>query len=221
MSAIVPKQYNFLMSHPDPAIQRMIIAEGHNIVNSLDQAHIVVFPGGADVCPMLYGERPLDCTRINLTRDLKETKLYRKARALPKIGICRGAQFLNVMAGGGMWQDVNNHTRTHDVFDTRTGEVFPVSSTHHQMMIPPPHARVLAWAGESTVKTCQEVTVRLKNEDGEPLGMGDPEVVFLKEEKSLCFQPHPEYTGFVPCRKYFWELVGLFVFTRVHIKRKG
>lgn len=50
------------------------------------------------------------------------------------LGICRGAQFLHVMNGGSLWQHLSNHTAPHGVIDVETGEIFAVSSTHHQAM---------------------------------------------------------------------------------------
>lgn len=215
MALKVPKDYKFYVTNNDPLVNRMILKRGHSLTQDLNKANIMLFPGGPDVMPLLYGEKPMDCTNFNLTRDLKETKIYRRGRSLPKIGICRGAQFLCVMAGGSLWQDVNNHLENHDVYNVRTNSSHRVTSTHHQMMIPPPHARVLAWAGEATRRVSMDCVVRLKEELGEPRHMQDPEVVFLKDEKALCFQPHPEYSCQVT-HDFFWDLVETFVFTRVN-----
>src|ERR1700677_4699649 len=61
---------------------------------------LVVFTGGADVAPSLYGEEASRETSSYPKRDIFETIVFQKAHSLhkPKVGICRGAQFLNVMA---------------------------------------------------------------------------------------------------------------------------
>src|SRR5262245_24070299 len=73
---------------------------------------IVFFCGGADVSPSLYGERPASRTLgVEVARDQQERELFLRARAanLPMIGICRGAQFLCVMAGGRLCQHLDGH----------------------------------------------------------------------------------------------------------------
>src|SRR3546814_14796091 len=55
---------------------------------------------------------------------------------IPMLGVCRGAQFLNVMPGGKLYQDVDNHVGDHPIYDPQNKRVIPnVSSIHHQMCI--------------------------------------------------------------------------------------
>lgn len=69
----------------------------------------LLFTGGQDVNPALYGEscRP-EIGVLTPIRDVSESQLYRFAsqRDLPMLGICRGHQFLNVMRGGTLFQDL-------------------------------------------------------------------------------------------------------------------
>jgi gamma-glutamyl-gamma-aminobutyrate hydrolase PuuD len=70
----------------------------------------LLLPGGLDVDPVHYGEEPsrhLD--GVDPLRDLTELHLAKRALAddLPTFGICRGAQLLNVAAGGSLHQDVH------------------------------------------------------------------------------------------------------------------
>ena len=108
---------------------------------------LVVFTGGEDVSPSYYGEEKQPRTYCNPRRDAFEHKVFKKALdlKLPMAGICRGAQFLCVMAGGKLHQHVDNHSTYHDV-RTNDGRKVYVSSTHHQMQIPPNGAKVLAWS---------------------------------------------------------------------------
>jgi putative glutamine amidotransferase len=65
--------------------------------------------GGSDVCPESYGEKALkpewNGDRI---RDDYEIALLRAFMALrkPVLGVCRGAQVINVAQGGKLWQDL-------------------------------------------------------------------------------------------------------------------
>jgi putative glutamine amidotransferase len=66
----------------------------------------LVFSGGADVGPRLYGEQPAPLTDLRPDRDAGELLLARAALAadLPILGVCRGLQLLTVAAGGRLHQ---------------------------------------------------------------------------------------------------------------------
>ena len=69
----------------------------------------LVLQGGADVCPASYDEVPMkpewNGDRI---RDLYEIGLLNAfmAAGKPVLGICRGAQIINVAFGGTLYQDI-------------------------------------------------------------------------------------------------------------------
>jgi carbamoylphosphate synthase small subunit len=192
----------------------MLIDAGHEIVFIRDKAQVFLFPGGPDILPVLYGEKPLKKSSYCLDRDLVEVALFRQIpRNMPKIGICRGAQLLNVMCGGSLYQHVNGHQAgNHGLWDARSKKVFEVTSTHHQMMIPPAHARILGWAAEATSKETEHSTTMTGADD--VLAYDDPEVVWFKDEHCLCYQPHPEY-GCKTDRDYFFDLLDSYIFNRV------
>jgi GMP synthase-like glutamine amidotransferase len=110
---------------------------------------LVCFSGGEDVSPSLYGHENL-ASGSNMTRDLREKEIFEIAMAhgLPVSGICRGAQFLNVMTGRGrMIQHLRkSHGGGHHRCETTDGKVFEVTSSHHQMIVPGEGCEVLAWA---------------------------------------------------------------------------
>jgi len=65
--------------------------------------------GGADVCPRSYGEEPLKPEwEGDEIRDRYEIELVEAFHAAgkPILGICRGAQILNVAFGGTLYQDI-------------------------------------------------------------------------------------------------------------------
>jgi len=164
----------------------------YRCVNNLDDAKIVCFTGGEDVTPFLYGEFPLldksghSMVHCSSSRDMWEVKLYKSLPfEIAKVGICRGAQFLNVMSGGSMWQDVDGHCGAH-MMESGDGGYIQVTSTHHQMMRPGPDATILNSAFKSSIRCAMNVTNTDKR-------FADPEVVHYWTTNSLCFQPHPEY----------------------------
>ncbi len=76
---------------------------------ALDECDAVMLTGGVDVDPALYGvaERH-PSVEIDPERDTYEFALARLAleRDMPLLAICRGAQVVNVVAGGTLIQDI-------------------------------------------------------------------------------------------------------------------
>ena len=73
-----------------------------------------LFSGGVDVDPAHYGEQVTgDGVEICEKRDEFELELAKillfECPGLPVLGICRGAQLLNVAAGGTLYQDIPGH----------------------------------------------------------------------------------------------------------------
>jgi putative glutamine amidotransferase len=72
----------------------------------------LVLQGGADVSPLTYGETPLSAEWAgDRLRDVYEVELLHGfvAAGKPVLGICRGAQLINVAFGGTLHQDIPNH----------------------------------------------------------------------------------------------------------------
>ena len=69
----------------------------------------VIFGGGQDIFPMLYDETPKQGYVYDRDRDALEIALARQASDddIPALGICRGAQLMNVVRGGALYADVS------------------------------------------------------------------------------------------------------------------
>jgi putative glutamine amidotransferase len=120
----------------------------------LDGVSGLVITGGRDLDPAGYGQAPhAETDRPDTTRDAWEFALLAEAlrRGLPVLGICRGAQVLNVALGGTLHQHLpdvlgnNGHRAGNGVFTpmpVRTvagtrlaelvGETCRVQCYHHQ-----------------------------------------------------------------------------------------
>ena len=119
----------------------------------LDGLDGLIITGGRDVDPAAYGQQRHPATdepvHANRERDAWEIALARGAirRGMPVLGICRGAQVINVALGGTLHQhlpDVIGHTR-HQLGNA----VFSTSSVHTV-----PNSRLAGLIGESSDAQC-------------------------------------------------------------------
>lgn len=174
----------------------MFEANGWEVVDALEDADLVQFTGGEDVSPYLYGEGKHATTYNSPRRDLVEAGYYQVAKLLniPCAGVCRGGQFLNVMNGGKLFQNVNKHAihGTHkayyDTLDKVDIETVQVTSTHHQMMREGERGLCVLWAAEATKLETDNLVYEGKGRD--------VEAVYYGRTKTLCFQPHPEFVAY-------------------------
>lgn len=192
----------------DELIDKMM-GEACAIQTGLKDADLVIFSGGTDISVKMYDEFGMHaCTQMpDLERDRVETAIYHAAVAKKKtlIGICRGAQLLNVLNGGRLWQHVDKHQNCkHDIIyvDERGDKyVLKVTSDHHQMMRPNlVQGRILGWAKCSTMRST------FSSDDPREKDQIDPEIVWYPGTKSLCYQPHPEW-GLMSCKSNFYDCI--------------
>jgi putative glutamine amidotransferase len=132
----------------------LLVPPGASYEETLDAVDGLIFSGGSDLDPELYGEQPHPETdgwvreRDDFELGLMQAAL---ARDLPLLAICRGSQVLNVALGGDLEQHVpdrvetNVHKETPGVFADHDVDVLPgtklssilsehaaVKSHHHQ-----------------------------------------------------------------------------------------
>lgn len=78
--------------------------------DALEVCDGLLFPGGEDADPALYGEDPLPVIGA-FRRDLDDAALIAGRWAIeqgrPLLGICKGLQILNIMKGGSLYQDIS------------------------------------------------------------------------------------------------------------------
>ena len=153
---------------------------------------VEIFWGGADIDPSFYNRKRSDfCGRSDIEKDTQDRKLMeeRIKQGVPIIGICRGAQLLNVVNGGILVQHIEGHAigKEHSCTEVATDKVYKVSSTHHQMMIAHQDGQILFkdYNGADGV--------HWDNVNESFFYLHVPEVVYYPKTKSLCIQPHPEW----------------------------
>lgn len=197
---------------------------GWKPTDNLDGADVIIFNGGTDIATEIYDEKPImrGIPALMSVRDRDECEIFEKYRGKRKLllGICRGAQLLNCLNGGSLWQDVNNHGGSHDMLDILTGEVLRVTSTHHQQMRPnlsdgvligisSESSRKFAWnsTGQFHPYDISKGTIPQPLEEHEY----DTEIMWYPKSNSLCIQGHPEYVPGSRFAEYAKGLIELYL----------
>ena len=163
---------------------------------------LIIFTGGEDVSPEYYSERKGKYTSCNSTRDSIEKNIFdNKSYRTPKLGICRGAQFLTVMNGGTLIQHVENHgncTHPITILDSLQDKIIvEIPSDHHQMMnpyyLPDSYYEIIGYSTffrSGVYLNGDDINHKLK-----PTFL-EPEIVYYPRTSSLAIQPHPEWMDY-------------------------
>jgi putative glutamine amidotransferase len=153
------------------------------IEETLDALDGLLFSGGSDIDPSLYGAEPhpsVNGTRPD--RDRAEVALMQAAlaRDMPVLAVCRGMEVLNIARGGDLVQHLpdvvghEDHKHTPGVFgdhdvdvkaESRLGRVLgdraPVKSHHHQGIGRLGDGLVeVAWAEDGTIEGVEDPSRR-------------------------------------------------------------
>ena len=158
-----------------------------------------VFTGGPDPHPFLWGEEThKNCGPISVKRDQMELTLLSIAmeQKKPILGICRGAQMLNIGLGGDIYQDIDSQYRS----------AFPIAHTQPLHYRHPSHHvdvkknTLLASFGDDTsiqVNSCHHQAIRNLAPGLIPGGVASDGIVEEIELPDYPFligvQWHPEY----------------------------
>jgi putative glutamine amidotransferase len=181
-AAVIPLAYVRAVEHAGG--RPLVVPPVENAVEeTLDALDGVIFSGGGDLDPSLYGAEPHSETdEPKPWRDAPELRLIEAAirRDMPMLAICRGSQLLNVVRGGDLVQhlpELVGHERhkhepgafsDHDVKvapDSRLGRLLgehtPVKSHHHQGMGRIGEGlREVAWADDGVVEGLEDPSRR-------------------------------------------------------------
>jgi len=162
-----------------------------------EQIDLVLFTGGEDVFPEYYGENTGKHTFVNKKRDQIEQKMFSYTSSkIPKLGICRGSQFLTVMSGGKLIQHVEGHgiggKHTIDIVHP-FNKVVEITSTHHQMLYPFNLSKEEYIICAYSTYNRSGVYLNGNNENiNLPDNFVESEIVFYPKYNALAIQGHPE-----------------------------
>jgi putative glutamine amidotransferase len=156
----------------------------------------LIVGGGDDIDPKYYEGETNNKDKIDIKRDQLEIDWVKKAlkKTIPLIGICRGAQLINVVSGGSLFQDIRSlrqHTYNRpgllptkqvqvskgsllaSILNTR---LLRVNSLHHQSIrMTGANLKVVGWDLDNITQAVES-----------------------KEDNIIGLQWHPEYLIYLP-----------------------
>ena len=156
----------------------------------------LIVGGGDDIDPKYYEGETNNKDKIDIKRDQLEIDWVKKAlrKTTPLIGICRGAQLINVVSGGSLFQDIRSLRQRTDnrpgLLPTKQVQVskgsllarilntrfLRVNSLHHQSIrMTGANLKVVGW-------DLDNITQALES----------------KEDNIIGLQWHPEYLIYLP-----------------------
>lgn len=170
----------------------------------------LIFGGGADVYPKRYQGQPKEGYRYDLARGDMEASWALAARRhdLPVLGVCRGAQMLNVLAGGTLHADLSEFkTERHKNLIVRFFERYPIRIRYKSKLAEltrcPKHMKVNAIHTQAIDRLGASMTVSAREPNGVIQGIEDHSHPFW-----VGVQFHPEFLIYrAPFRRLFRALV--------------
>lgn len=165
------------------------------LTDNLEEADIVMFTGGEDVDPSLYGCEKHSTTYSNLKRDYAEKAIFEQVKPNQLcVGICRGAQLLTVLNGGLLIQNVSGHAMfgTHTIINLHGSDRYEITSTHHQMQYP---FNLESGIDFDLLYVTNKRSLFYEGDGIEKSPTYEPEIVLYHKEglpKCLAIQGHPE-----------------------------
>lgn len=177
---------------------------GANGEDYADMFDALIIPGGPDVDPTFFGEEPsLHIGSTNYKRDIFEKEIFSAfyKAGKPIFGICRGCQFINIMLGGSVYQDLASenpdayirHSQgalggypTHHVIIAEGSELYKalgakayINSRHHQGL------KKIGKGLKVTAKAPDGVVEGIESENGS-------QIVAVQWHPENMWQEHPQ-----------------------------
>ena len=193
-----------------PSVGYSRFIEDLELVDDMKDAQVVLFTGGEDINPELYGCKKHPSTWFNTKRDQFEVESFKKVASDQLcVGVCRGFQLFSAMYGGKLAQDVSGHWcgRSHSITNGKI--TYEITSLHHQMVYPfnldQKDFEILYWA--------EGISHYYEGDGIDPKFFsmfGEPEVaLFHREGLPTCLgvQGHPEMMAGSPVAKMINDLI--------------
>ncbi|WP_025674049.1 gamma-glutamyl-gamma-aminobutyrate hydrolase family protein [Salinivibrio socompensis] len=174
-----------------------------------DDYHGVVITGGHDVEPVLYAAEPEVKPNYDPERDALESAVIKSALASqkPLLGICRGAQLLNICLGGTLHQSLREQRQKTShrwtIFPMKTLCVLRDIDGHIRQRLGPRQRKINSLHNQAINALGEDLTVSARDLDGIVQAIESPNRPY-----TLGVQWHPEFLLYLGCqRALFKDLV--------------
>jgi putative glutamine amidotransferase len=177
-AALIPYDYVRAIEHAG-ARPLLVPPSEEGVEETLDALDGILFSGGADLDPEVYGaEAHPETNGVRPERDSAEIALLEAAlaRDMPVLAVCRGVQVMNVARGGDLVQHLpdivgsESHREVKGTFSEHPvriedgsklgavlGDRAPVKSSHHQGLGRVGEGlREVAWADDGTIEGVED-----------------------------------------------------------------
>jgi putative glutamine amidotransferase len=156
----------------------------------------LIIGGGDDISPEHYNGEIDHRTKIDLERDQLEIEWIQKAlaRKIPLLGICRGAQLINVVLGGNLFQDIRP-LRRHTY--NRPG----LLPTKQVRLLPDSQLAQICNKVDLRVNSLHHQAIQTTGADLQVVGWDLDDItqaVESKKNRIIGLQWHPEYLIYLP-----------------------
>ena len=155
----------------------------------------ILVPGGEDLNPWYYGKSQNRRSRPSARRSTRHglhLDGQQKEMGMPMLGICKGIQFLNVLCGGDLYQDIYTQKET-TILHLQSLER---SYLHHHVEIKEgTHLAEILGAGTHAVNSMHHQAVRTPGEDivvSATAPDGTIEAIESRNGQIVAVQWHPE-----------------------------
>jgi putative glutamine amidotransferase len=179
LAGAVPERIHVRQAPKDPGLRGLVIG------------------GGDDISPEHYGHDITEKIKPDPERDRMEIHWIEKALAenIPMLGICRGAQLINVVLGGNLYQDIRplrllTHNRP-GLLPTKQVQLEPDSLVakvcgRHKLRVNSLHSQAIKDHGEGVMAVGRDL-------DGIVQA-----IEYLRKPPVIGVQWHPEYLLYLP-----------------------
>lgn len=139
-------------------------------VEDIKKADLIIFTGGEDINPSIYGQNTTNAYGINRARDDAETNIFSMANGQNKfmLGVCRGHQLINALLRGRLYQDLyietgKFHPGSHTI-DTQENSIVGknftrVNSMHHQAVCNCGKGLEITGSYQGIIESCEGQTI--------------------------------------------------------------
>ncbi|ODQ00649.1 gamma-glutamyl-gamma-aminobutyrate hydrolase family protein [Salinivibrio sp. DV] len=171
-----------------------------------DAYHGVVITGGHDVEPVLYAAEPEVKPNYDSERDALESAVIKSALASqkPLLGICRGAQLLNICLGGTLYQSLREQRKKTShrwtIFPMKTLCILRDINGHIQQRLGQGRRKINSLHNQAINALGEDLTVSARDLDGIVQAIESPNRPY-----TLGVQWHPEFLLYLGCQRALFK----------------